>query len=553
MRRHWAFGLLATLVICAWHYSTPLLAHDPPPKPTSTTHTIARRTADGPTCRLKLSLVDHETGQPLPGVVQILDHEDHLVELPILVSRGQGIEQIGPIHNWWVLAEPTVLTVPAEEISLNAFSGLETERAHQHLDLTGKTEASLEICLVRFARQTERGQLAGNTHLHLMKLSRDEADRYLREVPLADGLEIVFLSYLERAQADLEYTSNKYTREDLDRLEHGRLRWGTGEEHRHNFGPQGEGYGHLLLLDIPHVIRPVSIGPGITKQGTDAPPLQAGINEARRTGGKVIWAHNIFGYEDIPNWVTGRVDANNIFDGSARGSYKDTYYRYLNVGLHVPFSTGTDWFIYDFSRVYVATDRSLTPTQWLARLAAGNSFITNGPLLEFFVDYSSAGGTIDLKQPGTVEAQGSAVGRHDFKRIELIANGRVIDSAPAKREGDHYVATLNATPTIDEPTWLALRTPPPPVKDDPELQEPVGQNEYGGNLFAHTSPIYVTLQGQGVFDSATAQGLIVEMNSDWQKIEQQAKFANAVERERVERVYREGIEVLEQKLRERSR
>ena len=47
----------------------------------------------------------------------------------------------------------------------------------------------------------------------------------------------------------------------------------------------------------------------------------------------MIWAHNLFGFEDIPNWITGRVHANNIFDGSAAGSYKDTYYRYLNVGL----------------------------------------------------------------------------------------------------------------------------------------------------------------------------------------------------------------------------
>ncbi len=100
----------------------------------------------------------------------------------------------------------------------------------------------------------------------------------------------------------------------------------------------------------------------------------------------MIWAHNLFGFEDIPNWITGRVHANNIFDGSARGSYKDTYYRYLNVGLHVPFSTGTDWFIYDFSRVYVMADRPITPTEWLDRLAAGKSYITNGPLLEFTVD-----------------------------------------------------------------------------------------------------------------------------------------------------------------------
>ena len=229
-------------------------------------------------------------------------------------------------------------------------------------------------------------------------------------MPLADGLDVVFLSYLERAGSDLDYTSNKYSHEDLHRLSHDYLQFGHGEEHRHNFDEYGEGYGHILLLDIPIIIRPVSIGPGLTEAKSDAPPLQVGIDQARESGGKVIWAHNRYGFEDIPNWITGRVHANNIYDGSERGSYRDTYYRYLNIGLHVPFSTGTDWFIYDLSRVYVETDpaRPVTPTEWLDRLAAGKTYITNGPLLEFIVDDQPIGSTLDLAKPGKVSVRGAS-------------------------------------------------------------------------------------------------------------------------------------------------
>ena len=45
----------------------------------------------------------------------------------------------------------------------------------------------------------------------------------------------------------------------------------------------------------------------------DAPPLRQGIDEALRQGGKIIWAHNMYGFEDIPNWLTGRVHANNMY------------------------------------------------------------------------------------------------------------------------------------------------------------------------------------------------------------------------------------------------
>ncbi len=363
----------------------------------------------GPACTLKLELVDADNGEILPGIIQVLDAEEHLLEFHELVNRGQGIES-GPIQQWWVLPKPTELRVPATKLTVRALSGLETELATESIDLTGKTAAALRVPVHRFYQARPRGYLAGNTHLHLMKLSKQQADRYLAEVPLADGLDVVFLSYLERAKADLEYTSNNYSRDDLARMSHGHLHFGTGQEHRHNFGSHGEGYGHILLLDIPYIIRPVSIGPGITAQGPDAPPLQAGIDKAALAGRQSHLAHNLFGLEDIPNWITGRVHANNIYDGSRRGSYADTYYRYLNIGLSVPFSTGTDWFIYDFSRVYVMSNRAVTPTGWLDLLAAGSTYITNGPLLEFTVDDQPLGSVIKLDKPGRVSVRGRGLG-----------------------------------------------------------------------------------------------------------------------------------------------
>ena len=555
--RSWRDSIAAPL--CAWllgfwFATAPVDAHEPrPPAPRHVRVATVARKSYAATCKLTISLIDQQTSAPLPGIVQVRDADGDLVELAELVNRGQGIERKGPIHEWWVLAMPMEITVPATALEIRALSGLETELSRQKLDLTGRSHSTLQVPLSRFYHARKHGHVAGNTHLHLMKLSKQQADRYLQEVPLADGLEVVFLSYLERSGADLEYTSNKYSRRELERLSHEHLHWGHGQEHRHNFGSHGEGYGHILLLDIPYIIQPVSIGPGITKAGADAPPLQEGIDEARRGGGKVIWAHNMFGFEDIPNWITGRVHANNIFDGSARGSYKDTYYRYLNLGLHVPFSTGTDWFIYDFSRAYVTTDRPITPKEWLDRLAEGKSFISNGPLLEWTVERKPVGSVIDLSKPATLKAQGRALGRTDFKRIEVVRNGNVVKTAACEKQGEHFVATIELSLPIDAPCWLALRTPPPPVKDDPQLQEPVARNEFGESLFAHTSPIYVNLNGEGVFDSATAVELVAQMKSDWAKIQTQAVFSDPSQRKRVSQVYQEAIDVLEKRLARRGK
>jgi len=502
------------------------------------------------TCSLDVELVDRESGAALSGMIQVVDDQGVVVPFSNLLNRGQGIDDEGAIHRWWVLPRRAKILVPAAPIVVRAFAGLETEMAELRIDLTGQEAATRKIALSRFADTRRDKWLAGNTHLHLKKLSKAEADRYLSEVPLGDGLDVVFLSYLERADADLDYTSNKYSREDLRRLSHEHLHLGHGEEHRHNFDRYGEGYGHILLLDIPIVIRPVSIGAGLTGRGPDAPAMQVNIDKARQSGGKVVWAHNMYGFEDIPNWITGRVHANNIYDGSERGSYKDTYYRYLNIGLQVPFSTGTDWFIYDFSRAYVLTepDRPITPTEWLDRLAAGQSYITNGPLLDFTVDGRPLSSVLDLAQPREVKVRGRAIGRHDFRRVELIHNGQIVHAVASRAEGGHFVAELNMSVMIDAPAWLALRTPPRPVAGDPALQEAVSTNELGGGLFSHTSPIYVHFAGRGVFDRSTAQSLIDEMQANVQAIIKQAVFETDEQRHGVLAVYEEAIKVLTERL-----
>jgi hypothetical protein len=499
-------------------------------------------------CRLAVECVDAATGKPLPAVLRIRRADGEAVRLDELVHRGQGLTQPKEILTWWVMPGPTTIGVPAGPISVQAFSGLETALVQQQIDLSGKVRAALRIELTRFADARRSGYVAGNTHLHLQKISRQQSDRYLQEVPLADGLDIVYVSYLERALADLEYTTNKYTPAELRKLSSQHVHFGHGQEHRHNFGPGGEGYGHILLLEIPYIIRPVSIGPGITLAGHDAPPLQQGIDEARHNGGTVVWAHNMFGFEDVPNWLTGRVHANNIFDGGTHGSYKETFYRYLNVGLNVPFSTGTDWFIYDFSRVYVMTDKAISPREWLQLLSEGKSYITNGPLLEFTVDGQPLGSTIEVSQPRRLNLAGKAVGRVDFGRLEIIRNGRRIGTATSRKVGQHFACEFSLDVHVGEPTWFALRTPPPPVPGDPELQEPVPRNEYGGPLFAHTSPIYVRYGGKGCFDRGIAEKLVADMQANMESITKRGHFADDQERDRVLAVYRAGIETLTKQL-----
>ena len=499
-------------------------------------------------CLVTIRLVDADSGAPVAGVLRVRDEAGDVIPLSELLPRGRGLPADSPIQQWFVVGEPQVLNLPRKRVELMAFSGLETEYGARTIDLTEKEAVEVTIPIQRFLRAHEGDLWNANTHVHLQKITRKESDRYLVQVGMADGLDLVFVSYLERAVADEQYTTNQYSRGDLHALGNEHVHFDHGEEHRHNFTGFEEGYGHVMLLAIPELIYPVSIGPGISKTGTDGLPLKRGIQRAQELGGTVIWCHNKWGLEDIPNWLAGRLHANNIFDGGTRGSYRHSFYRYLDCGIPVPFSTGTDWFIYDFSRVYVPHDGRPTPEQWLEELAAGHSLITNGPLLEFSVNGQGLGSHIALEESGTVEVLASGKGRVDFERLELVYNGQVVHQQPTHQIGGHFEAQFEVPVKVTEPGWLALRTPPPAAPIDPELSDPTPLNEYGRELFAHTSATFVDVAGRRIFRNEVARELLQEMQTSRAFIIERGLFADEAEQRSVVEVYDEGIATLQEML-----
>jgi hypothetical protein len=486
----------------------------------------------GNASRVRISLVDATTGEPVAGVIRVIASDGNVLPLDGLLPRGQGLGNVSPINEWYVLAREQAIQLPQQKLKVEAIAGLKSTLATLDLDLAGRVEASVRVPVRFFSDVAQKDWHAGNTHLHLRNLTADQATRYLTDVPAADDLDVLFISYLERPSEDRTYTTNRYPIGDFARAWRTRTVLNNGQEHRHNFESYGEGFGHVLLLNINKLIVPVSIGPGITGGGHDGVPLRPGIDEAHRQGGTAIWAHNGWGFEDVPNFATARPDALNIFDGGSHGTYEDSFYHFLNAGLRVPFSTGTDWFIDDLNRVYANVPGNLTIRAWLDALKAGRSFITNGPLFEFSVESTGIGGTLALDSPGEVRVRGRAEGRKNFGKLQLVRNGRVIDEIAAESSGLHFEARLDRRIAIERPCWLALRV------------SSTERSEYGRELFGHTSPVYVTIGGAGVRIQEDVEWLIKDMEQAIETISARGSFAMPGDRERVLAVYRDGIAAL---------
>ncbi len=488
-------------------------------------------------CKLQVELREGDFGPHIPGMIRLLNEAGTPVRIPGLLDRCTGLPAKARRLGWHVLTDPAQISVPREKLTIEAVSGLEYTRISKKIDLTGRNEQTCQLNLTRFWNAGERGFVAGNTHLHLKDLSREEADQYLQEVSKADGLEIVFVSYLERALVDRTYITNQHSRSDLEKLSTKHVHFGNGEEYRHNFGGGGEGYGHVMFLDLKKRILPGSIGPGIAKTGPDGIPLRAGIEQANAQESTVIWCHNRFGFEDIPSWIGGLVQAQNIFDGGNQGSYEDSFYRYLNLGIRVPFSTGTDWFIYDYSRVYTDMgDKAISVSNWLQRFRKGRTFITNGPLLDLSVNGAAPGDVINTES--SVNVKYRAVSRENFGELELIQNGKVFPLSPmATSHKGWYEFTGEIDLPITGPSWVALRVSP----------QSTVKNEFDRKLFAHTSPVYInTVEGK-IIDSAVIGEMITEIETNLAAIRERGNFASDEERKNVEKIYQEAISKLRDK------
>src|SRR5262249_55233630 len=154
------------------------------------------------------------------------------------------------------------------------------------IDLSEKAPAEIVVKLPFLFRPEKEKLVAGNTHLHLRSLTKEDADEYLKQIPLADRLGVMFISYLERKASvdrkeddDKTYITNRYPIGEVKEMRGNAVLFNNGEEHRHNFKPYGQGYGHVMFLDITKLVTPVSLGPGITGKGNDDRPLRQGMEE----------------------------------------------------------------------------------------------------------------------------------------------------------------------------------------------------------------------------------------------------------------------------------
>jgi hypothetical protein len=203
---------------------------------------------------------------------------------------------------------------------------------------------------------------------------------------------------------------------------------------------------------------------------------------------------------------TGRADAVEMLQYSEYRLIE--YYRYLNGGYRLPLVGGTDKMSAQVPvglyRTYVKLfDEDLfTYGNWCKALRAGRTILSGGPLLDLTVNNALIGDTLRLPSDGgKITVTATARGIFPVGILQIIQEGVVIAESDGTDDPEHLEAQLHTEIVTD--TWFAARCVP---DTDVNLRH---RDEWERSVFAHTSPIYVTLnESWQLFSASTAEYML---------------------------------------------
>jgi len=420
---------------------------------------------------------------------------------------------------------PFELEVPAGALSLEAVRGFGYTPAMTKVDVRPGVTTTATLQPREFAPRLE-GWYSGDTHAHDLHQGRfGLTHKTLFDQSVAEDLNV----------------TNVLIHMDGTRLM-GRWQDLTGEPDRLStrthilqFAEEFRGsLGHIGMLGIRNYILPLTGGVNNTAYEQTASDLPY-LDGARAQGGIAGFMHPYLNAgKDAAGWsgslipVDVALGKGEFYDVASLYSDElasaEMYYRLLNCGFRLAATGGTDNFPDVFrdpppgtDRTYAKVDGPLTVAAWLAAVKAGRTFGTTGPLITLEVDGQGPGSELKLTGSAPVRITIRARSISPIDRIELIVNGRVVQSAAAAAD---LTARLDAALPVPDGGWIAARA-----------IGPVSQYVGDSYAFAQTTPVYVIRDGRTFISRDDARFLADVVDAIWARADR-APWRSPAERER---------------------
>jgi hypothetical protein len=437
------------------------------------------------------------------------------------------------------------LEVPAVPLSVTCARGMEFATAEANLMPLAGATTEVELEPERLYETASRGWYGGDLHVHMnysgdLVCGPDDAAR----MQLGEGLHLMSLVAGNIGQTRV------YDREAFEATVGDDLPWTTAERvARFSVEYRNDLLGHFHALGSTG--RPARYHSG--HEGSDEPfdwPANAtACQEFRGLGATVGYTHPVFSpladgspagafayprsveaRELVPDAALGLVDSVDLIGPSDVEGTALLYHHLLSCGLRLAATAGTDvWLSYSrgplfsnppgWGRVYAdLRGEPLSVAAFAGAIRAGRTLATNGPWLELAVGGHGPGDPVQAARGDrlavTVRVEGLGV-----ERLELVGPDGVL--AHAEADGGAAPA-IDTELEVDGPAWLCAVARGP---GHPSVPGPV--------VFAHTSPVWVEVDGRPVRRPASARWLLDWLDRFETLLGEHGRFADDVQRAEV--------------------
>lgn len=458
--------------------------------------------------KLTVRVVEEPGGAPVPCMISLVSLTDFTYRTPQEAVDFDGHFDDGPrIRTLITLGAPYWKEIIASCIEgtgtfevfsgkwkLSVAKGIEYTPYIEEFELASGEAGEKTVILKRWVDSTSLGWYSGDGHVHTFQQTDDQRKR-IATWALANDIRVI--NTMKMGDINRTYFENA----------------GFGKDYRYFAGdtvlvpgqecPRTAEIGHTQALNL---------GNGMARDTAQYYLYDVMFDGAHAQGALTGYCHvGWLGFNvnrDMSlNVPRGKVDFFEILQFSQLNP--DLWYDFLNLGYKVTACAGSDmpWGgSIGEVRVYAYLGEGDFDTdRWFEAVRSGRTFVSNGPMIDFQVNQARPGDQIDLPQPSQVSIHARAWGNSRIGvpgTLEVVMQGDVLHTATSPVRDSTSPLEINVDLPVESGVWIAARALAP------------------NGAVAHTTPIYITVGGQGFAKKNDMENLLAKRKKSLQEIEE---------------------------------
>jgi hypothetical protein len=470
-----------------------------------------------------LRINDATTGKPTPVRLRITgpDGETYAplgrsADFPTGRNEAVGGHLKLGGERWFYIDGTCEVPLPAGiPLRIQAVKGPEYRPLDDKVTL-GSGQLSLRLAISRILDWRAKGYRPGDTRCHFLAPHSGLLEAMAEDLDIANALAIPFTM--------LALDGNTYTTTpDLLAFsgQQPALNASPGQAFAVNTMNSHPVLGKVALLHSHRAVFPLTFG---FPDATDDWSICDWCNQCHRKGGLTVWvdafepAGSLVGGEALVVSILGNIDAIEVSPGPRTVPLLPWVYRLWDVGVCLPLVGGSgkesNRTPLGAMRTYAHTSGEFSLKEWIEAVRKGGTFATSGCLIDFQANGHRPGESFHTD--GDVNIAANVESLQSFEKVEIVANGEMIATAPEQydKERGIWSVSLQHTFTASESCWVAARC--------------IGKG------VAHTSPIRIQAGDRPIPRKGAAIAALcrlVEQTREWAELH--GRYDNAKRREQL--------------------